>query len=98
MPRHRDVGDHDIHLTKVGQCLIGRARRDDESTHMLKDLFEQVAAVVVILNDEHTDTGQLIELVQSRHRGRVISFFGGGCDPADVLKRRGGVNVKHFSL
>jgi hypothetical protein len=69
MPRHRDVGYHDIHLTNVWQCLIGRARRDDAGAHMLKNLFEHVAAVVVILNDEHPDAGQLIELVQSGHRG-----------------------------
>ena len=68
MPGHRDVGDHDIHLTNVGQCLIGRARRDDKGAHMLKDMFEQVAAVVVIFNDEHADTGELIEVVQSGHR------------------------------
>lgn len=75
MARHRDVGDDDIHLINVWQCLIGRTRRDDEGAHMLEDLFEHVPAVVVIFNDEYSDTGQLIELVQSRHRGRVISFF-----------------------
>jgi hypothetical protein len=31
-------------------------------------MFEQVAAVVVIFNDEHADTGELIEVVQSGHR------------------------------
>jgi hypothetical protein len=37
---------------------------------MLKDLFEHVAAVIVVFDDEHSDTDQLIELVQSGHRGR----------------------------
>jgi hypothetical protein len=81
MPRHRDVGDHDIHLTNVGQRLIGRARCDDEGARMLKSLFQHIATVVVIFNDEHTDTGQVIEVVQSRHRGRVISFLGRGAIP-----------------
>jgi hypothetical protein len=36
---------------------------------MFKNLFEKIAAVVMIFNDQHADTDQVIEFVQSRHRG-----------------------------
>jgi hypothetical protein len=68
MPRHGDVGDDHIDITEVDQGLIGRARRDDEGAHMSKNLFEKIAAVVMIFNDQHADTDYLIELVLSRHR------------------------------
>jgi hypothetical protein len=96
MPRHGDVGDDHIDIAEVDQGLIGRACRDDEGAHMLKNLFEKIAAVVMIFNDQHADTDQLIELVQSRHRGPSGSFFVAAGDPADVLKRCGGVNMKNF--
>jgi hypothetical protein len=35
---------------------------------MSKNLFEKIAAVVMIFNDQHADTDYLIELVLSRHR------------------------------
>jgi hypothetical protein len=69
MSGHGDIGDDYIDIADVGQGLIGRTRRDDEgAAHMSKNLFEKIAAVVVILDDEHTDTGELIEVVLSGHR------------------------------
>jgi hypothetical protein len=50
---------------------------------MRKDLFKDVAAIVMTFNDRHTDAGQLTGLVLSGHRSRGLSFVG-GCGSADV--------------
>jgi hypothetical protein len=52
---------------------------------MRKDLFEEVAAIVMTFNDQHTDAGQLIGLVLGGHRSRGLSLVG-GCGSADVLQ------------
>jgi hypothetical protein len=63
---------------------------------MLKDVFQEVAAVIMVFNDEHADAGKYLGFVQGRHRPG--SLFGAGGTPADVLEvARSSQGRKSFS-